>query len=233
MRPTNPALRPAHGGDAAALATLLAEQLHRQRLGAWLVPDPAERRAALHSYTRLVVAHGLAHGQVDTTDDHAAVAIWHVRPAATSTAGNDDLPRLGAHQGRFALLHTYIETVHLDTPHHHLAHLAVRADRHGAAAGHALLAHHHRRTDEQGLPSYADVSTDRPRDGLLGRLGYLPRAPILLEPGGPVLWRMWRLPQVARNTHPDGAELPRRIRVHRAATPFRGAVLFTAAPRSP
>ncbi|WP_254876788.1 N-acetyltransferase [Verrucosispora sp. NA02020] len=233
MPPTNPAVRPAHHGDSAALAALLAGQLHRQRLGAWLVPDPTARPTMLHSYARLIVAHALTHGRVDTTDDHTAVAIWHTRPE-TSTAGHDTLPLLpGGRHGRFALLHTYTATVHPGTPHHHLAHLAVRPDQHGQAAGHALLTHHHRHTDPQALGAYADVSTHRPRDHLLARAGYLPRTPILLAPGGPVLWRMWRPPHPARHPRSCAAELPRRVRLHRAATPFHSTVLTTATPRSP
>ncbi|MFD6757387.1 N-acetyltransferase [Micromonospora gifhornensis] len=237
MRLMESGVRRATGDDAAVLSRVLADALLDQRLGAWLVPDAAERPAVLRRYARLVVAQGLAHGQVDTTDDHAAVAIWYSRPATppASAVWMYNLHRLlGAHATRFGLLHAYVDAVHPHTAHHYLAHLAVAADRRQAAVGSALLAGYHRSLDVVGLPAYAEVSTDRPRDGLLARLGYVPRSPILLEPGGPVLWRMWRPPaRAGRPGDATGDELPARVRAERTAIPFRGALLLTASPRSP
>ena len=237
MRLMESGVRRATGDDAAVLSMVLADALLSQRLGAWLVPDPAERPTVLQRYARLVVAQGLAHGQVDTTGDGAAVAIWYSRlaPPPASAVWMYDLHRLlGVHAARFGLLHAYVDAVHPHTAHHYLAHLAVAADRRQAGVGSALLAGYHRSLDAVGLPSYAEVSTDRPREGLLARLGYIPRSPILLEPGGPVLWRMWRPPaRAGRPGDATGDELPARVRVERTATPFRGAVLLTASPRSP
>ncbi|WP_433530287.1 N-acetyltransferase [Micromonospora sp. CA-263727] len=236
MRLVESAVRRATGDDAAALSVLLADALLSQRLGAWLVPDAAERPGVLQRYARFVVAQGLAHGQVDTTSDRAAVAIWYSRPARppTSPAWMFELHRvLGGHAARFGLLHAYVDAVYPHTAHYYLAHLAVAAGGQGGV-GSAVVAGYHRRVDVAGLPSYVEVSTDRPREGLLGRLGYVPRSPIMLEPGGPVLWRMWRPPaHGGRHGEASGDELPRRARAWRSATPFRGAVLLTASSRSP
>ncbi len=214
MRTIDTAARRATGPDLPALATLLASTLQAGRLGAWLVPDPTQRRTVLHTYARLVLAHAMAHGRIDTTEDGTAMAAWHPRlrpppPYATILFG---LYRaLGPHAARFALLHSWTDAVHPPTPHHHLAHTA-GDDR---AVG-ALLAAHHRVLDPHRLPSYAEAVTDRPRDGLLARLGYAPRTPVLLEPGGPVLWRMWRTPPHDQppGGH-DGDAMPHRVRVHR------------------
>ncbi|GIJ12163.1 hypothetical protein Van01_53770 [Micromonospora andamanensis] len=237
MRLMNSGVRRATDDDAEGLSALVADALLTSRLSAWLVSDPIERPRVVRRYAQLVVAQGLAQGMVDTTDDLAGVAVWYSRlvPPPPSAAWMYDLHRmLGVHAARFGLLHAYVDAVHPYTAHHYLAHLAVTPGRRQTGVGAALLARHHRLLDAEQLPSYAEVSTDRPREGLLAGLGYEPRSPILLQPGGPALWRMWRQP--VRPGQPDeagGDGLPRRVRVQRTAMPFRGAVRLAAAPRSP
>ncbi|WP_233513612.1 N-acetyltransferase [Micromonospora craterilacus] len=210
MRLVEGTARRATGDDLPALTVLLAAELAAGRAAAWLVPETTRRRTVLPAYARFVLAHGLAHGQVDTTDDRDAVAVWYPRldpppPPAALPFGLHQA--LGPDADRFALLHSYADAVHPHTPHHQLAHLA--GDE---RAGGELLAAQHRLLDPHGLPSYADVVTDRPRDGLLARLGYTPRTPIRLDGGGPVLWRMWR---TVPHDDCDGGVMPRRLRVHR------------------
>ncbi|MGW0505754.1 N-acetyltransferase [Micromonospora sp. NPDC003241] len=204
-------VRRATAADLPALTGLLTADLASGRLAAWLVPDPVRRRALLAAYARFVVAHGLAHGQVETSGDRAAVAVWYPRlgPPAPASAAPFGLHRaLGRDAGRFVLLHAHTDAVHPHRPHHRLAHLA--GDEH---AGQVLLAARHRLIDPHALPSYADIVTDRPRTGLLARLGYAPRTPVRLDGGGPVLWRLWRAA-----LDPDSV-LPRRVRVHRVPVP--------------
>ena len=221
MRLVGGAARRATGGDLAALTELLAAELAAGRLGAWLVPDVADRRAILPAYARFVLAHGLAHGQVDTTDDRTAVAVWYPRLGSppSSAAMLFGLYRtLGPHAARFALLRSWTDAVHPHTPHHYLAHVAGNEGASGE-----LLAAHHRLLDPHRLPSYAEIVTDRPRDGLLARLGYTPRTPVLLDGDGPALWRMWR---TVTHDHRDG--MPRRVRVHRV--PVRRSALLMSPP---
>ncbi|GAA2221394.1 N-acetyltransferase [Micromonospora olivasterospora] len=230
MKLMDTGVRRATGEDVAALAPVIADTLAAGRLGAWLVPDAAERPGVVRRYAQFALRRGLAHGQVDTTDDRSAVTVWYPRlePAPPAAEWMYDLHSLlGPHAARFALLHAYVDAVLPHTPHHYLAHLAVCPGQ--GAAGEALLASYHRVADAAGLPSYAEVCSDRPRDGLLTRLGYEPRSPILLEPGGPALWRMWRPP--SGGGRPGG--LPRRVRLHRTATPFRGRAIPATPPRSP
>ncbi|SIM53073.1 N-acetyltransferase [Micromonospora cremea] len=230
MKLVEAAVRPAVEEDFPALSTVMADAFVARPIGAWLVPDVAERPALLHRYAHLVLTHGFEHGQVDTTDDLAAVTVWYRRlePAPPAATWMYDLDRLlGPHAPRFALLHAYVDAVLPHTPHHHLAHVAARPGQGGAAR--ALLVSHHLRLDAEGLPAYTEISSTRPREDLFAWLGYEPRSPILLEPGGPALWRMWR-PQPGERL-PGG--LPRRVRLHRSATPFRGRVAAAAAPRFP
>ncbi|MEW2385585.1 N-acetyltransferase [Micromonospora sp. NPDC047707] len=220
-------VRPASGEDTAALVPVVAEALTTGGLGVWLVPDAADRGEVLRRYARFVLERGLAHGRVDTTDDRCAVAVWYarLRPPPPSSVWCYDLHRLlGPYAPRAALLHAYVDAVPPDTPHHYLALFATRPGREAAAS--ELLAGYHRVLDVDGLPAYAEVASDRPREGVFARLGYEPRSPILLKPGGPVLWRMVRRPAGERL-----GGLPRRVRLYRCATPFRGRVI--PAPRSP
>ncbi|MEU9508573.1 N-acetyltransferase [Micromonospora sp. NPDC048170] len=230
MRLTETVVRRATGEEITPLTTVVADALMVQPVGAWLVPDAAERPAVLRRYAHLVLARGLAHGQVDTTDDHAAVTVWYPRsepPPPAATWMYDLHRRLGPHASRFALLHAYVDAVLPYTPHHHLAHVAVRPGQDRALQ--ALLASYHRTLDAEGLPAYAELSSAHPREGVFARLGYAPRSPVLLAPGGPALWRMWR-PRPGTRV-PGG--LPRRVRLHRSATPLRGPVAPAAPPRSP
>ncbi|WKU03931.1 N-acetyltransferase [Micromonospora sp. HUAS LYJ1] len=216
--------------DRDVLSPLVAESLSAGPVGGWLVPDVTERPEVLGRYARLLVSWGLEHGEVGTTGDRSVVAVWHRRleVPVSSAAWMYDLHRvLGRHASRFALWHAYVDAVVPQVPHAYLAHLAARPG--GDEAARALLTAHHRVLDGEGLPAYAEVSGGRPREGLLAGLGYEPRSPILLEPDGPALWRMWR-------PGPDSGRacggLPPRVRLRRGVTPVRGR-LVPVPPRSP
>ncbi|MDG4795172.1 N-acetyltransferase [Micromonospora sp. WMMD1082] len=208
MQSEETAMVRAGGADVPELAMLLAHALSAGSVGAWLVPDAGARVSVLHRYAELVLEHAVRHGQVDTTEDLSALAVWYsgsVRPAVP-TAWARDLERLlGVSAGRFALFHAAQPNV----PHRYLAHVV---DGRGGADG-GVLAGRLRVLDAAGLPSVAEIVSDRPRESLLARCGYQARSPVLLESGGPVLWRMWRsAPVVVR----DG--LPRRVRLQRYGT---------------
>ncbi|WP_244236403.1 N-acetyltransferase [Micromonospora inaquosa] len=229
------AVRRATGEDIAALSSVMADALMAQPIGVWLVPDVAKRAVVLHRWARLVLSQGLERGRVDTTDDRAAVAVWYARlePPPPAAAWVYDLHRLlGPHAARFALLHACVDGLRPHRRHHQLAHVAVRPGYEDAAQ--ALLAAHHQTLDLAGLPSCAEYSGDRPGDGLLAEVGYQPRSPVLLAPGGPALWRMWR-PQSCdeQPCRSAGGGLPRRVRLDRTATLFLGRVISAAPPRSP
>ncbi|MGC4778660.1 N-acetyltransferase [Micromonospora chalcea] len=206
----------ATGDDVPVLAALLAHNLSAGSLGAWLVPDAAVRDRALRRYAEFVLMYAVQHGRVDTTEDRAAVAVWFSRlePPPTGAGWGCELRRLlGPSAARFVVLHAVVPR----TPHHYLAQFAARPA--GGAAARALLASCHRVVDAEALPAYTQVWGSEPRESLLSQLGYLPRSPMLLEPGGPVLWPMYRPRRGGERR--DG--LPRRVRLHRAAAPPAGA----------
>ncbi|MGN9811428.1 N-acetyltransferase [Micromonospora sp. BQ11] len=226
MRHVEAVIRQATADDVDALSSVMADALITRPVSTWLVADAAKRRDVLRCWARLVLTQGLAHGQVDTTDDHTAATVWYPRPEPPppAAAWMYDLQRtLGSHAPRFALLHAYVDAVLPHTPHHYLAHLAARPGQSGAAR--ALLTSYHRRLDAEGLPAHAELSGVWPRESVFARLGFEPRSPVLLQPGGPVLWRLWRSAPGDRRS----ARLPCRMRAHRFAIPLRRR----AVPASP
>ncbi|MFJ2087526.1 N-acetyltransferase [Micromonospora chokoriensis] len=216
MNLTQAAGRLATAEDVSALSTVVTSTLMSGPLSTWLVPDAADRPAVMRLYADAVLTHGVKHGQVYTTDERAAVAVSYsqVQPPSPSDGIGDgiDLPRvLGPHAHRFVTLHTLTDYVFPHRPHHYIAQLAARAGQWTAAR--MLLATLNEGLDAQDLPAYAEISSPCPRETVFAQLGYVPRSPILLAEGGPVLWRMWRPPLDPRL--PGG--LPRRVRLHRAA----------------
>lgn len=199
MSPTTPAVtvRRATHDDAAALTTVLAEAFLPGPVGDWLIPNLTHRRTVYHRYFALMLRRGLQHGDVDTTTDLSAVAIWYDRtqPPPPSSADYDLAQAIGIFTSRFGVLDATFEAVHPREPHHYLAFVAVYPSRQGHGIGTTLLAGYHDLLDRTGRPAYLEASNERNRDLYL-RLGYRLRTPITL-PNGPTLWPMWRPPKTS------------------------------------
>ncbi|TCB96504.1 N-acetyltransferase [Micromonospora zingiberis] len=209
----NPVVRPATETDAGPLIGVLAEAFHEGPLADWLIPDPTDRRTVYYRYFRDALHHGLEHGQVHTTADQTAVAIWYPRLEPTPTDTRERLEALeriaGPHAPKFLLLEEMLDAFHPDDPHHYLAYLAVDPTRQNRGIGAALLAHHHRRLDQLGLPAYLEASNLHNRRLYL-RLGYTAGPTIALPTQGPVIWRMWRGTPTNRGRSPFPRTTPRR-----------------------
>ncbi|GAB3849202.1 GNAT family N-acetyltransferase [Micromonospora andamanensis] len=188
-------VRPATEADARPLIGVLAKAFHEGPVADWLIPDPDERRTVYHRYFTDAFHQGLAHGQVHTTADQTAVAIWYPRLEPTPTDTRKRLEALehiaGAYAPKFVLLEETFDALQPADPHHYLAYLAVDPTRQNRGIGAALLAEHHRRLDDLGLPAYLEASNMRNRRLYL-RLGYTAGPTIVLPVDGPVIWRMWR-----------------------------------------
>ncbi|WP_428962185.1 GNAT family N-acetyltransferase [Micromonospora fluostatini] len=190
---TTVAVEPATLDDVDALADVLAEAFHGSPVAGWLIPDPTDRHTIYHRYFTAALLQGLEHGHVDTVADRSAVAVWYarLRPPPPPTAEHQAVlaEATGRYGPLFALMEALFEVGHPDEPHHHLAHLAVHPARQSRGLGTALLDHHHRRLDAQGVAAY--LATTNPRAALYQRLGYHTCPPMTL-PDGPAVWRMWR-----------------------------------------
>ncbi|MFI7077134.1 GNAT family N-acetyltransferase [Micromonospora sp. NPDC049903] len=190
-----PLVRAAAKADAGPLIAVLAEAFHHGPLADWLIPDPDERRTVYYRYFKDALHAGLEQGQVHTTSDQTAVAIWYPRPEPAPTDHHQRLETLeriaGVYAPKFVLLEEMFDAVHPDTPHHYLAYLAVDPTHHNQGIGAALLTDHHRHLDDIGIPAYLEASNLHNRRLYL-RHGYTAGHTITLPTHGPTIWRMWR-----------------------------------------
>jgi GNAT superfamily N-acetyltransferase len=192
-----PSIREARIYELGAVTAVLAEAFLDGDLAGWLVPDRERRRAVYADYFLIWAEFFLMHGQVDTTEDLDAAALWW-------PVGNKlvmDIPdydeRLakttGEALGRFVALDLTMDLHHpMNKPHHYLAFLAVHPDRQGAGLGRALLAHHLALLDDENVPAYLEATGPRNR-ALYVRHGYKLLMPVTI-PDGPDLYPMWRPP---------------------------------------
>ena len=206
-------VRPATSTDAGPLIAVLAKAFHEGPLADWLIPDPDDRRRVYYRYFRDALQHGLEHGQVHTTGDQSAVAIWYPRLEPTPAHTRDRLEALeriaGAYAPKFVLLEEMFDVLHPEEPHHYLAYLAVDPQQQNRGIGAALLTDHHRRLDQLGLPAYLEASNMRNRRLYL-RHGYTAGRTIVLPTEGPIIWRMWRGAPDANGRTPFPPTRPRR-----------------------
>ncbi|GAA1384715.1 GNAT family N-acetyltransferase [Catellatospora chokoriensis] len=78
--------------------------------------------------------------------------------------------------------------------HHYLQFIAVQPGEQSHGIGSALLDHHHRWLDHDGIAAYLEASKTSNRDLYL-RHGYAPAEPFCLPNDGPPLWPIRRAPQ--------------------------------------
>jgi GNAT superfamily N-acetyltransferase len=185
--------------DADEVTSVLATGFLKDPVSSWIFPDEAERERLHPDFFRPFVELTLAEGEICTTADRAAVALW--LPVDVTAHGEEpDLkalyePLLGAYYadriGAFDVRSSANHPTH--TNHHYLPFIAVRPDRLGEGLGTALLSDRLTDLDERGVPSYLEASNERSAK-LYARLGYT-RLDVTTDlPGGPSLYPMWREP---------------------------------------
>lgn len=190
---------PAITGQADTLGVLIATAFHDLAVSRWLVTDPGERLRAQSRQFAMLVRHALAHGDVHTTPEETAVAVWlpdadeHMVPPIQDYARR--LAQICGHDlPRFQSLDQAMDDHHPDEPHWYLAFLAVHPDLQGAGVGSALLRHQHQRLDLLGAPAFLHAADRRARDLYL-RHGYRAAGePFPVGDGGPPMYPMWRDP---------------------------------------
>ncbi|MFC3499847.1 GNAT family N-acetyltransferase [Micromonospora krabiensis] len=200
-----PRIRPGHWTDKEPVAALIAEALDTQPVGAWLVPEPSQRRRVLADVLAIWIEHAMFFGDIYLTDDRtaAAVGFHRYRPIPLPANYGIRLPdAAGAYTDRFSLLDQLLAVQQPSEPHYHLAFLAVAPSTQGTGRGTALLEHHRSRVDRIGLPSYATPTEGASR--LYTRYGYTPRRVITL-PDGPTIHPMRRNPSAVDSAWPIDA----------------------------
>jgi GNAT superfamily N-acetyltransferase len=199
-------IRCGRADDRDAVVALLAAVYTAGPVAQWLLPDPAARSAAFHSYGGELFDHALDHAVMHLSAVGQAVAVWYpyppvgsagVEPAGPRQAIGDDAVLIAAFGGggaaRLELLTDVLAGLRPGTPHHELVHLGVHADHQGQGIAGHLLRHHHAELDRTGVAAYAVAPSRQVRD-FYGRHGYAVRERVTV-PGGPALWAMSRQPQ--------------------------------------
>lgn len=207
-------IRAARWTDRQAVAALIADTLHPSPLGAWLVPDAAQRRRVLTDVVAVWVEHAMFFGDVHLTDDLTAAIVGFHRYRPIPPPANYPtrlVEAAGSQAERFTALEGLIAQQQPTEPHYHLALLAVSPTRQKAGCGSALLGHHRTRLDRIELPSWTTVPAEAER--LLTRYGYTLRPPLTV-PNGPSLRPMRRNPHHASRTMPTNSARPIGDRWH-------------------
>ena len=196
--------------DIEVLSQVVADAFFPLAPCRWLIPDGAARRDILPAYFRMYVEHAMAGGQVCTTPDRSAAALWI--PVGTEPEGPPGgySERLAAITGpwldRFVALDAEFDRHHpAGTAHHHLAILAVRPDRQGQGIGTALLDARHAVLDEQAVPAYLEASDSGTRRIYLPH-GYTDHGTPIQLPEGPLMYPMWREPAPGLRPSADDAD---------------------------
>jgi ribosomal protein S18 acetylase RimI-like enzyme len=180
--------------DAPALAHVLAEGFFDDPVFGWVYPDPVRRRELLPRWFELVVRANVAHGEVYTTDDILAGAVW-LPPDAVE---DEQLPNaLGEVSGEFAAnLFTAFELMEEQHPrdaHHYLFLLATSPLRRGCGIGSTMMRPVLDMCDRDVVPAYLEATSERNK-ALYVRHGFEVVGEIKL-PNGPSMWPMWRAPR--------------------------------------
>ena len=193
---TYPPLRVAGEEDIDGIADLIGHAFVHMPIIRFLVPDESRRLQVSRDWYRLYIAHAIGGaGQVVTTEDSSAAAVWFDRTSEASEP-EDYQKRLADIAGedlpRFEELDREMETHHPSEPHWHLLFLAVRPDRWSQGLGSALMEHTHTRLDAEGTAGYLEATSKQNRR-LYQRHRYQDMNPATLTVSdGTALFRMWR-----------------------------------------
>jgi GNAT superfamily N-acetyltransferase len=185
--------------DVPACVGTMAAAFAGDPLYRWLHPDPGARAEAMRATFTLVLAAGLARGQVDVGPAATAVAVW-TPPGVEllDEAGRERFlailrihaaPRMpGALAGMAAL------AAHRPAVAHWALHsAAVTPSAQGAGAGTRLLRAALERADADGAPAHLESSSAR-NVPFYERLGFAVVADVPLAGRGPVMRAMVRPP---------------------------------------
>lgn len=165
-----------------------------------LIPPGSRRREArLASFLRLGAKGALEYGEVWTTPDRAATAVWRA-PGQWKVRGIDALkgsPGVTRALGRnvvkgLRMLQT-LEAKHPSEPHWYLEILGTAPTSQGQGLGSAAMAPVLGRCDHDGLGAYLESSKEANVPYYQGH-GFAVTEELPL-PGGPSVWLMWRDPR--------------------------------------
>jgi ribosomal protein S18 acetylase RimI-like enzyme len=183
--------RPATSADIPAVSHTLAAAFFDDPVFSYCYPDVAPRQQILPRWFEIVTEATLPGGEIYTTDDVVAGAVW-VPP------GVEDDEQVGAALGEISgrcaqTLFDIFERMdeqHPHEPHHYLFLLGTRPQWQSRGIGSALMRPVLEVCDRDAMPAYLEATSESNR-GLYLRHGFEVTGEIKL-PGGPSMWPMWR-----------------------------------------
>jgi ribosomal protein S18 acetylase RimI-like enzyme len=191
-------IRSATLADVPFTSETLARAFHDDPIMGWIFPDDARRPAILRTFFDVAARRVyLRYGETYVYGDRTAAAMW-APPGKWKLSPMDILrnaPSLGRVMGgrlfvglRATLL---AERGHPLEPHYYLAVLGTDPVYQGRGIGSRLLSHMLARSDDEGIPSYLESSSEGSKRLYL-RHGFRVMEEVPLPGGGPPFWRMWR-----------------------------------------
>jgi ribosomal protein S18 acetylase RimI-like enzyme len=184
--------------DVEHAADLITRSFDHLAANRYLVPDAATRLPVLQQYFHILTEHA-AHGagEVLLTDGAVLVTFDRTTDAGPPPDYDRRLADLaGSHLPRFLQIEQLLDKHHPDDPHWHLAFMAVEPDHRRRGLGNQLMAHALARVDALGVPAYLEA-TNPDNQRLYRRHGFtdMDTAPLKLDDGTPLFYRMWRTAQ--------------------------------------
>jgi GNAT superfamily N-acetyltransferase len=165
----------------------------------YLVPDPVMAKEILPRTLTLDVVDAQRDGAVYTTENRRAVALWVPKSGEPEPEpGRDErvVAAAGAFAGNFEIYHRLVARHYpLGRAYHYLWIAAVDPGSQRRGLGTRLLAAHHDRLDELGMPAYLEAASPR-LCTFYRRLGYTEIGEAITLPDGSAsIYPMWREPR--------------------------------------
>ncbi len=186
--------RPATSADVTAVSRTLAAAFFDDPVFSYCYPDVASRRTLLPRWFEIVTEANLPHGEIYTTDDVVAAAVW-VPPGVEDDEQMGGA--LGEVSGKYAQtlfeIFERMEQDHPQEPHDYLFLLGTRPEWQRRGIGSALMRPLLERCDRDAMPAYLEATSEGNKSLYL-RHGFKVVGEIRL-PDGPSMWPMWRTPK--------------------------------------
>ena len=194
-------IRKATNSDIPELADTLAEAFDKDPVMQWIIRQDKHRPEAMRDAFNYYLIDAIPYGEVTTTDDLKACAMWMPPGVWTEKPPLSEYLKMVIKTIQWSGLgriRRFIEVDDLEyankppEPHYYLAILGVHPDFRGRKYGSMLLEHTLARVDELEMPAYLENSNivNQP---LYERHGFRVIGSFSAE-NGPTEWRMWRDP---------------------------------------
>jgi len=193
-------VRPGAKKEDRILADVLARSFWDDPVMSWMLPEQHSRYHRMRHFFRAELSSTRSRGEVLTTDDFSGAALWlppkqwRLPVSGMVKEAPHLLLSLRARIVPSLKLNDLMEKAHPTEPHWYLAVIGTDPVRQGVGAGKALITDVLDRCDHDGLPAYLESSKEK-------NISYYERFKFevtgeIKVPDGPVLYSMWREPQV-------------------------------------